>query len=68
MKRTIPERDDVILDKAMPYVRSVIALVVFLRYGGNANCSYGVDHCYGVANEFVSEFKKDLEKRKEVER
>jgi hypothetical protein len=56
-------------DEAVPFIRSGIALLLFMKFGSQfvlpvpaANpMKASVKRCYSLADEFVSELRKDVE-------
>ena len=57
MKTELEERED--LRQAKPYLRSAIALLIYLRYGINCSTTL-VDDCYKTADKFVAALERDV--------
>lgn len=51
-------KDDLeVVDKAQPYIRSIAALALYLRFGS----SRGVEDCYTTADKFIAQLKQDMQ-------
>jgi hypothetical protein len=44
------------LEEGKPFIRSIAAFIVYLRYGS----TWPVDTCYKKADEFIGKLKDDL--------
>jgi hypothetical protein len=45
------------IQEAKPFIRSILAFIVFVRFGGS-----NVDYAYVVADDFLQKFEADLKK------
>jgi hypothetical protein len=49
------EEDKATLEEARPFIRSILAFSIYLRYSAKTQ------DCYGLADEFIDQLKKDLD-------
>lgn len=52
------ESDLKVLEEAEPIVRTVLAILFYLRFGGRTD-KWHVDQAYGLADEFIVMLKED---------
>ena len=60
----ISEEDLAIWEQGKPYVRSILAFVLLVRFGGirGTTADQGIQFAYNVADLFLAQLEKDLKK------
>ena len=54
-----------LVKRGTPYLRSVMAFIIFLRYEHGQKQSVGVAPYYEAADEFLRQLKKDVEAQRQ---
>lgn len=58
--------DREVLKNARPFIRSIAAFLLYLRFGGpptaNHQCNYSIGEAHAEADTFLDRLDKDLEK------
>lgn len=57
MPKDNPADDLAILQHARPYIRSIVAFVIYLRYQYMPN---PIDEAYKIADKFIARLKEDV--------
>lgn len=54
MEGSVSQQDKMIVEAAAPFIRSLVALTIYLRFGGS------VSSTYATADEFLRMLKQDM--------